>query len=451
VRELLCPAGIEQYVAAPHDYALDSLFAERTPKTLYVRGRARKYLFVVPPYVQPYAVSAIVAAGSAARRSNDNVGEAIASLIESIGGPAEHQTGQSAQGHPQTPDDIRQALAHLKTMASPPLRWDLMVHYHRTVPASLQAKILHVGEILGAGSMYIALEVTWHDGSTKVLSLLRPHAENRGETGFAFLEACFEDDASSTGEVVRELLKAGRGLMRTQLNSARAVEVGRRAQTVYRGRKVSIEGAQFDFAAPEIIEAAAGCFVSNLAVGPHIIDLKEQTRVERQDKRQVCMALVTTELVHLFSGGYFDNDRHGGNAKKQERTIQPFDLWGLLNEPGSEEAVRAFATAFFRSLAHARSMKSFQAQFAENLRTLAPKNDNYISNAQRALLVLAEYRSVLSLPDYLECLGAALPQVPAFVSEIAQKELSTTFLGKILSWRLSSVGQRGNAIVHERN
>lgn len=436
IREFLIPPDIDQTeVDQAFNYILDRTLPSSYQHAEAAKRLLRAYINVIPDYEKHIAMAALLVASEKSASSKHRVGAALATFLETMG-PAETKAGQAAQSHPDTPLDIRDDLKRLKTMASEPTRWELYHLIRDNVPEQLRNQIQHVGEVLGSASFFIAVRVTMRDGSPKVLRLLRPSALARAENGFEYLSKMVgelgPDDA--TFQTLRELIDEAIVTARVETNIRKGIDQNEAAEKIYNAARVSFAGQTFEFKVPHVSAYDDKYMLLDEAPGVHFLDLPEGTAEQFSYKRNVAKAIASFELHRIFSGRYFDKDRHGGNCRVSGNIIFHFDFGALeMSEPTDSE-LKQLANILFDSLTQAGSEREFTSNYFENLKKLRAEEGSvphYLSGIQKALLSLGEYRRYLSEQDFKEVIASAAGGLhPTIKQTLQQRAMQAMFGGK---------------------
>lgn len=387
-------------------YTLERVFPDSAPHAEASRRWVSAYIEGMPDYSRQIALSALLVAGQKTVEAQKGTGFAIASFLESMG-PAETKAGQAAQGHPKTPDDIRTDLGRLKTHADEPTRWELFNLIDGAFPVGATCPIDTVGEVLGSASLYVAVDVQLKDGSTAVLSLLRPNALDRARFGFELMAKMVDrfDQRSDSFRVMRELIGDARELADVE-TQPRFAEIQReRAGQVYNGTTVSVDGERVRFAVPAVTGVGDKYVLSVRAPGDHFIDLPAG-----EGKLRLAKAIMTVELNNILSGRPFDNDRHGGNCRIEGNTVHHFDFGGMMLEDPAESDLRELGEAVVAAGLGAKSVDDFVSRYFEVLRDRQANGEEVspiLKRAQKALLSIAEYSTGMSKEDLIDVLVSA--------------------------------------------
>jgi hypothetical protein len=404
--EMTLEAARVQRTAEAFEYVLAKVFPGGSSHALAAHTWARAYIDGMPDYSRHIALSALLVAGQKTAEAKRGTGFAIASFLESMG-PAETKAGQAAQGHPKTPEDIRADLARLKTHADEPTRWELFKLIEQAALNDVGAKVEKVGEVLGSASLYIAVDVKLHDGSTAVLSLLRPKALERAQFGFGLMENMVAgfDKQSDSFRVMRELISDARKLAEDETNTGLAMVQRDTARAIYSGTTVTVDGDTVQFEVPKVTGVGKGYVLSDRAPGEHFIDLPDSP-----ERRRLAKAIMAVELNNILSGRQFDNDRHGGNCRVKDGIVYHFDFGGMLLAPPTDDDLRQLGEVVVAAGLGAKSVDDFVNRCFSALREREERNEEVspiLKRAQKALISIAEYSAGMTREDMLEVLVSA--------------------------------------------
>ncbi|MCB0336022.1 MAG: hypothetical protein KDD62_06935, partial [Bdellovibrionales bacterium] len=437
LREVIMPASDDSFYDALNafDFAFERALPNKTEQDRYVQSMAKLYVRLLPPFVQPYVLAALVSASRKSTDSNQNLGEAIARVVDEIGGPAEQSILQKAQGNSKTPFEWRKAFAKQKTNAAPLLHWELNAHLRRILPPRIQERIQHKGVAIGGGKLYVAslIEMQSEDRSqigTKVLSSLRPYALSRGKTGY---EAVENDPIA---DAIREQVEAGSRFLKIEADSVRALEIAERVKELYCNTSVDVLGEHFKIDAYSIEDAGNQFFITDLVQGANVIKLPEGS-VEQQKAR---IANLTNGLARLiFIPGYRNNDDHGGNVLRTTAGLTVIDQWGLLLPASTIEQQSVISHAFGKALANSTSGSQLQQTFVATLEKaddISEFDREIFANTKEGLMALSESLEGLKRNQILHAIRAAYEAAPHETRDAFRSGLSSTYLGRLILWRL---------------
>jgi hypothetical protein len=267
--------------------------------------------------------------------SHSNRGEALKQVLDAMG-PAGRKLAQAIESHNDTPDDIKEALKDAKTNAAPPLRWELHEWLEENYTPHQQADpVLRMGQMLGAGSYGVTVQVFKQSAAITAVTLLRPNMYEQAQDEFMILNRAAEvlirknsmfrsfDDmqceaaVASRKEVDMDVAKLQQGY----------------AEALYNHFKVTINGVNFEFKAAPWVSHGKRYKETAVIQGLHFNDLAKD--LAHQDLvKPTAQAILAAELFFRLLGTYCDGDRHGGQQKIQRKSasdveIGNFDFGGM--------------------------------------------------------------------------------------------------------------------------
>jgi hypothetical protein len=379
------------------------------------------YVDSLDPTQRYLALSAMLVASERTTGQADlNIGDALALFLENMG-PAETKLGQCAESHPQVPADIRSSLKKLKFKAAEPYRFevhDWLKQLNNQILDSYndglskegitdldehgRVYIKHVGDVLGSGSLFVAVEVMMSDGSTQVVSIRRRDAYERALYGFKTLEGMLSKlEPGKIKETLSELLLSAKRKLATEVNCQISKDQYGKASELYNATVVDIDGEQIPFSSTMVTAQGEAFYMMQKVEGKHFTEIADDSEsVERVKK--ISMAVLTLELSNILNG-VFCNDRHGGNVKVQANNqINHIDFKALSLDQWSQSGYDQFAEILVKVVQDAASIKNaddfvnkflnLQSEIRERGEVIEP----FVSEVQKALLSASEYARQLS-------------------------------------------------------
>lgn len=423
---------VNQLLRAPDEEGINDRIFNRAisiafPHSMAHSADARRfvhaYVKALPTYMQGLALSAMMIAGEHNEESKISAGEALALFAENMG-PAETKLCQVASGHPDVPEDIRADLQRLKMHADEPHRWtalrwidthrdEMMKSYteRKGVPEG-SVSITRVGNVVGSGSFYVAVEVSLSDGTSHILALRRPYIKERAEQGFSVLRKMSENlyGEESTGSTLVGLIEDASARAEIESHAFEASVRYEKAKEMYETASVDIDGETFDFTAPNVFAVGEAFFLMAEMPGEHFADLPEGTDAEKARKRKISMAILGVELRNILRGT-FDSDRHGGNEKIKGNRIGHFDFTGMSQVEWAQEGYDQLADMLVTTILESSEPRDFFDTFVKveaRMRAAGTAIDPYVREAQKAMLSLGEYVDILESQDLLKTFSAVL-------------------------------------------
>ena len=398
------------------------------------------YLEASSELEQPLLVAAIMAASEQSKATH-TFGESIANLLEILG-PAYIKLGQAAHSLPETPKEIKEPLARLKSRALPPKRWEVFERFDQTIPTDTHSRILRVGKTLGSASFNVSTRVLYdHHGKKEgaVASILRENARSDAERGFLKLAVCAERLALTHPEFQRiaptliELIEQARILTTVETDVAAGFEQANYARRQYNGLHIRVGNSQFEFKTAEWLEHFPEGRISREVLGEHFNSLQPSNTDERDEKKRVAKAYVLAELRNLLRGDRFDCDRHGDQLRIDRNQIGIFDHGGLARNPPSDEDKRQLGKIISETKKRG-SFAEFSSVLQESVQTerrLEESSKQYLLHIQRGMLAMSDFLDMLEPHDYTEILKSLA--LNNDIDPIFRKALGITRLTNLLN------------------
>lgn len=369
------------------------------------------YLQEADPYLRSYLLSGMLVASNEAQKStmHSRIGKKLAMIFEYMG-PAYIKLGQCIHSHPDTPDSIRQDLHHLKGAASPVVRWQLWKLLQDVLPPQVRASIARVGQLLGSASYNLALDVTLHDGSTAVLSLLRTNAAKDAKDGFAHLTAtisrCEHPRMLALRKTLLAMVTEAEHLSRMEMDKVVSQQQFILAKRLYRfDIKLDVADTPYTVVMRPVamLQNGDGYRVIERAYGIEFNELPKTTACHLEIRKAVARAVITNELITILSGDCFDSDRHGNQLRisvdpdAKVITLGLYDFGELaLDRPNPAELQQL--AAFIRDVGATSVFDMLLASHFDNL--LSKHIDAVIGSGQSARYLMRIRKAFLALQDF---------------------------------------------------
>ena len=398
------------------------------------------YLEASSELERPLLVAAIMAASEQSKATH-TFGECIANLLEILG-PAYIKLGQAAHSLPETPQEIKEPLARLKSRALPPKRWEVFERFDQTIPSDTQSRILRVGKTLGSASFNVSTQVLYdHHGKKEgaVASILRENARPDAERGFLKLAVCAErlglthPEFQIIAPTLIELIEQARILTTVETDVTAGFEQASYARKQYDGLQIRIGNSQYNLKTAEWLEHFPEGRISREVLGEHFNDLRPSNTDERNERKRVAQAYVLAELRNLLSGDRFDCDRHGDQLRIDKNQIGIFDHGGLARNPPSEEDKRQLGKIISETKKRG-SFAEFSSVLQESIQIesrLEESSKKYLLHIQRGMLAMSDFLDLLEPQDYTEILKALA--LNNDIDPIFRKALGITRLTSLLN------------------
>ncbi len=408
------------------DYAVAKIFRGSDKYDKETQFFLRAYIDALPHYQKHLCLGAILAAAEKQGVSELRLGETLAYFLESMG-PAETKFGQAAQSHPLVPEEIRNDLKRLKFRASEPDRWEvtqeienvrleIQQQYQKNTGSG--AVIERIGDVIGSGSINVVTDVKMSDGNSYVLSMIRPHAEDRGHAGFGTMRRMADNlnlqDAHQMVQTVRELIDQANERLALEVNCEISSRQYANAKEIYKGTSVTVDKKEYHFDSADIIASGHNFFLMSKIFGDHYIELPETSAEEKLKKKNYAKAILTLELNNKLNGK-FDPDRHGGNIKIEGQNIGHFDFKSMALQDWSYEGYRQFIKILTGVINKVKTPKQFFSDLVEQERlererlTSEGKSiDPFVTEVSKGLLTDGEYAQILDKHDLMCVIVSAL-------------------------------------------
>ena len=416
------------------EYVNDQLFPSNEEYSKEARDFVSAYFSVVPGYQHRILLSAMMVTAEKTQEEKLSLGQRLALVLEMLG-PAETKLGQVIHSHPQTPLSIKSGMAHLKSRADPPFRWDLLDNYRKNVPHAVRSKVIRIGKLLGSASFYLALEAQLNDNTSGVFKILRPHALKRAENGFKIMLRMLPILASSLGsnviEILSQMIQQAQKNAKLETNFEISSQQTTIAVRLYDQKQIILEEAKFFLHVPKIISYGETYQYIQKAPGKHFNDLPDRTPSELRYKQQLALAYFGFEMRLIFKGDQFDSDRHGAQCRIKDHNIYLFDWGGMSLESPKREELHQFGDLIFDVIYAVREGGGMEDSLSTAIqsRTNHGENVDYLLSIQRALLSLEDFRQYIADADLLRLFGT-------LIQGNINQEILNGFLNKALGMGL---------------
>lgn len=377
----------------------------------------KSYLEVADEYTRGYLLAALLVTRCESEDPDQksSIGKKIAILCEHMG-PAYVKLAQAIHSHPQTPENIRQDLSHLKGRANPPTRWHLWRIMDEVLPMKELNQISYLGSLLGSASYNFALQIERLSGEKLVLLLLRENAEKNSKQGFAHLHSaighCQHEKVDAYRSVFLSMLDEASELSALEINHDCGDRQHKIAANMYHlTMNAEIESVRYQcniFPAKSLCSGDGYRFIEEVH-GREFNDLPSDTAYEKAVCKSVAQAILTIELINILSAGHFDCDRHGNQLRvlvdQQNHLIQVglYDFGEMsLDKPSIQETqhlknlIQDFLSAFLKG-------HSFDQIISNHIEKVLETGENprYLMRLRKAFLALQDFQKYLTPPDLL--------------------------------------------------
>ncbi|MBY0372010.1 M48 family metalloprotease [bacterium] len=392
-----------------------ALFPAGERYSAQARTLLRKYIERLDDDLKTPFLAAVLAANDKSERAQEklSVSQKLALVLEQMG-PAEVKLGQAIHSYPDAPEDLRSGMGRLKSDTGIPTREEMIELYRKRVPESEREKVKHIGRILGAASYYITVEVELFDGTSAVVSLLRPHAKERAQEGFRKMAEVASDLGRSDPlqkHLVQVIDHASR-MADVETDSNAYKKQFDTAEKNYSGYEIEVDGHKFTFAPAKLLTHGEGYRFSQKAKGEHFNKLPESTPEQQRYRKNLARAYVTLELIQVFSGEEFDHDRHGDQMRVDGETVILFDHGAMSLEPPTQKQRELLGKILAYAINQGQSdwtqISGLVMSAARQLRATDPETSDYLVKIQNAFLKLTDFTKHLDPTDRADILAAVL-------------------------------------------
>ena len=417
-------------------YVAHKLFpaAQQNAQEEFALALLKAYLDTANVYECQFLLAGILAASNSA--SHHTVGGKLASLLEHLG-PAYVKLAQAIHSHPDTPEQLKSDLSHVKGMANPPYRWDLMCWIETVVPRTLRERIVHVGDLLGSASYHLAVEITMKSGEKRVLLLLRKHAKEEAAKGFAHLKRaldhCQHQQIQHSRETYKSIISEAEQASHAELSQEIGDLQNQKAHGLYATKpKIKVEVGKLSyrvhFTVCNTIESGSHYRVLSLMKGIEFNQLPKTTAKDYAIRKAIAMAVLEQELGLILSGREFDCDRHGGQLKvdvqEQRIYLGLYDFGEMCLELPTPQEIHLMA-ALVNELPAVVEKGSGEINnlFQRHIVQARHRNEphRYLMRANKALLALQDFQQWLDFKELKEVILRARARMHPEICKALEK------------------------------
>ena len=361
--------------------------------------------------LEDYERDLILAAVTAASQRDDNNnmtgGETIGrglKMFFAAKGAAFIKFGQLLSYMPMLDSDIRKELSTMRDNAKVPTRMELIDMINNTLPPAERKKISYVGKILGAGSFFVSVQVTYN-GKDAVIALKRPHTNDLTSSGMDLIVNTIDDliVADNKYKPLRNIAEQARVSAQSEIDIKQDYAKYQQAIKIYEGFSVETPNGTYSpdvarwYAYGESDNGEYAYKIMEMADGESLIS----NSMSEEEKHDAALAYVTLELSILLSGQKWDTDRHQGqqnfyNSSFKNFMIGIFDTGAQMDYEPSRFDKLMLGSLLYSLANSVRSGKSISDvlmnvvkkmdKFAETLR----QDTAYIDGVQRGLTALSD-------------------------------------------------------------
>ncbi|MFN3826783.1 MAG: M48 family metalloprotease [Micavibrio sp.] len=385
----------------------------------YARDIMRSYIKSRSDYERVLIMSAMMVANRNIGNDAGNIGKALKLFLENMG-PAEIKLGQAIASHPDTPENIKVELQHLKNAADIPARWTL---YDWIKAENIPEKFWkeeHLGEIKGSASYYTSVEL----GEEEILRILRPEAREKATKGFRVISSTVDDlrtkegkDGLSYGELtssVEEMVIQAARMSEIETDHDKGQQQYEYAREIYHGVTIHSGKQAFPLKVMDWHARGQNWIIMEKAKGPTFNALSETTPAELVYKRQFAKGYVVFELQNILSGRKFDHDKHGAQLSidLQTNLAGIYDTGAMALRDPTQEEQRMLGNIVHGVLKDAmkgnETFSSLACALSHKIEQLHDdgKDTQYLVEVKKGLLALGDFFNVLTAEDMKDILPA---------------------------------------------
>lgn len=457
IHQILFPDGLS-LEEEPHirRYVAETIAPTHADHAQVIQRLTHQYLHNTP-FVkrEPLLSAIIVAAWKMGPRAT--VGRTMVEVACALG-PAEVKMVQRMRGHNAVPENIRRDSATSVYRVGEPTRLELLewvdqvrdhlVESYKGYLASIgqpqhTLTLANVGEIKGAGSMGVTVKVTFSNGESRVLYLVRPFARERGEAGFGTFQRMAEGlpDTDQSKEVILDLIESAKRRITLEASAPTAKTQYDIGVAMYRNKKANANGEQFAFNSPRALVAEEfldhgrlhGYFLMEEVPGMPMVQFLADTSVSIERKRAVCAAVVARE-IHNYLHFLIEPDRNEGNIFIDGSTIHHLDLKAMRPTPWSAAAKEEIAPFLVNGLVDALKRNQNLAELLSDLggdrSELSEEGFELLTEIETGLMSLAPYINHLKTEDLQAiALGVLDAGMDPLLAKAAARPLPPLFAG----------------------
>ena len=361
----------------------------------------------LPEYERNLILSALLSAGQNEDNSKisngEQVGRGLKMFFQTKGG-AFVKFGQLLSYLPTLDSDIRKELATLREQASIPTRDEIFEIMRNSLPESEMKKISYVGKVLGAGSIYITVQIKY-DGKDTVISLMRPNTRELINGGLDVISGTIDEMAKRDKkfEPLKNIVAQAKQSCASEIDINQDYKKYEQAVKTYETLNVHTPSGDYS---PNVARwITYGCDdqqnnaykIMEMAPGKSLISAD----LDESKKHDMAMAYVAIELSLLLSGVAWDTDRHQGqqnfyNKSFRDFCIGIFDTGAQMDKAPEKIDKIMLGHLFYELIRGARSGKNIsevlnsRVQHMDSLGKLLNFETSYIDGVQRGLIALSD-------------------------------------------------------------
>ncbi len=371
---------------------------------------------------------------------NKQIGESLKSMFMAKGN-AFVKFGQLLSYMPSLPIEIRTELATLRDKAQIPSRDEVFDMLQQYLPAEQFDKISYVGEILGAGSIYVSVKVKY-DGKDCVVGLMRENLGNKMKFNIDLINDSVNDMAKADVKYkqLKKIVEQAKFscIDEVNINVDKAkyedacksyenftIKMGGKTYRPHVSRWINFgsDKERYDKTQPEWLFTDNAYKIMEMAPGKPLTAMPSDTPDAIAQKHDCAKAYVALELCMLLSGKSWDTDRHSGQQnfytdENGDVIIGIYDTGARVNAPNSKDK-----TSFVKWIYDAAKYKMYNPDskvadvLTDTIKNVS-EEDNYVTyddyhphlkpktivdnNRLDTKYVDSVYRGLIALSDVVE-------------------------------------------------
>lgn len=379
------------------NYAINSMLPEGSANKTFIANIIEEYINAYSDIEKPFLLAAMLSAIKESGNSSENsYAEPLKEFLENIG-PAGIKLGQALGSSPDVPPDVRGVMQKMKNHADQPARWDLFDMIDASVPPEHQGTI---GKVIGSGSYFITV-----DKGDSVLGILRPYARERAEDGFNIMQKTCDalekypgQDYQSFSAIFRNIIGKAQQMSEIETDMEIGAVQDQIAHQLYNGRSLKIGGDVYRLEVADWIGRGDEYKEVKKVGGIHFNDLPRG-----EFKSKFAKAYFKLEMENIFSGGFFDHDRHGAQLKidLQNKTVGIFDNGAMSTWRPEPEEKKQLGQVMNKVISRAAMGKDVGEALIDAVQNEMKHNGSseYILAVQRGLLALNDFMREMNGKD----------------------------------------------------
>ncbi len=367
------------------------------------------------------------------KMDNTRIGESLKHIFMAKG-DAFIKFGQLLSYLPSLPVEIRNELATLRDKANIPTRQEIFDMLHNSLPPAEFNKISYVGEVLGAGSIYVSVKIKY-DNKDCVIGLMRKNLGIKMQNNMELIANSILDmsDKDSKYKQLQKIVKQARTSCINEININTDYNKYMDACDKYEKFIINMDGKTYkphvarwlnhgyapdkDKDKDKELELTKeekrkqekykdwictdrAWKIMEMAPGVSLTSSK----MSESDKHSCAKAYVALELLMLLSGYSWDTDRHAGQQNfytdaNGNVVIGIFDTGARATEPSLKDK-KMFAK-WIGKMAKAR-IEHPETKMADIVNSTISEFWNSSNNINDTGYVDSVYRGLIALSDMVE-------------------------------------------------